>query len=54
MSVRWYRLGLLFVVFGGFLASNSSGSFAGIGMWAMFIGLGIGIVGVVSPAGSNG
>jgi hypothetical protein len=53
MASDWYRLGLLLVVFGGFLASNSTGSFAGFGISAMVVGLLVGIGGLVSPDSSN-
>ncbi|HKL30824.1 MAG TPA: hypothetical protein VJ898_16355 [Natrialbaceae archaeon] len=42
-----YHLGLLLVVFGGFLALNSTGSFADIGIGALFVGLLTGVFGVI-------
>jgi hypothetical protein len=47
MVSRWYQLGLLLVVFGGFLATNSTGFFAESGIWVMFLGLLLGIGGVL-------
>ena len=41
------QLGLLFVVFGGFLASNSTGVASGFGIGAMVLGLCLGVLGVV-------
>ena len=47
MSNATYRFGLLLMIFGGFLASNSSGQFAGVGIGALFAGLAIGVVGLL-------
>jgi len=45
-----YYLGLLLVVFGGFLALNSTGSFADVGLGALFVGLMTGVFGVIQSA----
>jgi len=42
-----YYFGLLLVVFGGFLALNSTGQFSSIGIGALFVGFLVGILGVV-------
>lgn len=48
-----YQLGLLLVVFGGFLALNSTGSFSDVGIGALFIGLLIGVFGVIQSAAAD-
>jgi len=48
-----YQLGLLLVVFGGFLALNSTGSFADIGIGALFVGLLIGVFGVIQAGATS-
>ncbi|ELY26893.1 hypothetical protein C499_11821 [Halogeometricum borinquense DSM 11551] len=45
MVSQAYQLGLLLVVFGGFLATNSTGSVSGIGILSMYLGLLVGITG---------
>ncbi len=47
MVSQAYQLGLLLVVFGGFLATNSSGKPAVLGITAMLFGLLIGVLGIV-------
>jgi hypothetical protein len=42
-----YRIGLLLLVFGGFLMSNSTGTFAEVGIFVMTLGTLIGILGVL-------
>jgi hypothetical protein len=42
-----YHLGLLLVVFGGFLALNSTGLFGELGIGAMFVGVLIGVLGLL-------
>ena len=42
-----YHFGLLLVVTGGFLATNSTGTLAGVGIWAVFGGFLIGVVGLL-------
>ncbi|MFB6133949.1 MAG: hypothetical protein ABEJ55_03075 [Halanaeroarchaeum sp.] len=46
MASAGYKLGLLLVVFGGFLASNSTGAAAGWGVGLLFFGLILGILGI--------
>ncbi|WP_435146850.1 hypothetical protein [Halobaculum sp. P14] len=48
MSNWLYELGLLVLVFGGFLATNSTGLFADVGMLAVVVGLLAGLVGVAA------
>jgi hypothetical protein len=48
MANTAYEFGLLVVVFGGFLATNSTGVLANVGMWAMFLGFFAGLGGVLS------
>jgi hypothetical protein len=48
-----YHLGLLLVVFGGFLALNSTGSFSDLGIGALFIGLLTGVFGVIQSGVSD-
>jgi hypothetical protein len=47
MADTTYRIGLLLVVFCGFLASNSSGAPAGLAVWGMGVGLFVGALGAV-------
>lgn len=42
-----YYFGLLLLVFGGFLALNSTGLFADLGIGALFLGLVVGTLGLV-------
>ncbi|WP_161606519.1 hypothetical protein [Halorubrum distributum] len=45
-----YRFGVLVVVFGGFLALNSTGFYATVGIYSMLIGFLIGIIGLLQPS----
>lgn len=45
-----YQFGLLLVVFGGFLATNSAGEPAGWGIRAMILGLLIGILDIIQSS----
>ena len=47
MASSAYRAGLLLVVFGGFLATNSAGVAASLAVWTMFLGLVLGLLGVL-------
>ena len=49
MTDGFYRFGLLLLLFGGFLATDSTGTFAEWGIWLMVAGLGIGTVGILDP-----
>lgn len=50
MASSAYKLGLLLVLFGGFLALNSTGEAAGWGIWTMVLGLLIGVVGILQSS----
>ena len=47
MSDGFYRFGLLLLLFGGFLATNSTGGFGELGVWLMIAGVSIGTVGIL-------
>lgn len=53
MASQAYQLGLLLVVFGGFLTTNSSGEFAGLGVFAMYFGLSIGVLSIIQEGIPN-
>ncbi|WP_435068433.1 hypothetical protein [Haloplanus sp. C73] len=46
MSVT-YRFGILLLLFGGFLSLSSTGLFSDIGLWALFAGALIGVLGLL-------
>ena len=48
-----YRFGVLVVVFGGFLALNSTGFYASVGIYATFIGFLIGVIGLIQSSLPN-
>lgn len=47
---RTYHLGLLLLVFGGFLALVSTGVFSAIGLGALSLGFLLGALGLVRPS----
>lgn len=48
-----YRLGVLLLLFGGFLALNSTGVISGVGVASLLIGLLVGVIGILQSGLSD-